>query len=171
MAKWIYKEDAWSEWWEHSCGASITDDTMIDLVESEAKYCPFCGEKCTYEYEDDEKDEEWESGEYEIEQKPKEPKPYGLKADELIFDEDAFMNIDAEDVALGEWISVEERLPNMHQKVVGVCKNIDNRPVYAVVERDYYKDGWAWYSTIIRIEPKTIIKWTSIPKYEEGSSK
>lgn len=61
MAKWIYKEDGWAEWWEHSCGGAITDDTMIDLVESEAKYCPFCGKKCTYEYKDDEdEDEEWE---------------------------------------------------------------------------------------------------------------
>ncbi len=49
--KWTYERDIKTEWWTHGCGKEINDETMRLLWLDEARYCPFCGKPCTYDYE------------------------------------------------------------------------------------------------------------------------
>ena len=48
--EWTYEKDVKTECWTHDCGKAINDETMRLLWCDEAKYCPFCGKKCTYNY-------------------------------------------------------------------------------------------------------------------------
>lgn len=56
--KWTYERDIKTEWWTHVCGKTINDETMRLLWLAGAKYCPFCGKPCTYDYEERESEEE-----------------------------------------------------------------------------------------------------------------
>lgn len=57
--EWIYERDVKIEVWTHTCGRSINDETMRLLwLHGGAKYCPFCGKPCTYDYTKRESEDE-----------------------------------------------------------------------------------------------------------------
>lgn len=48
--KYEYEREYKTEWWIHTCGKTINDETMRFLWLKKAKYCPFCRKRCTYDY-------------------------------------------------------------------------------------------------------------------------